>query len=59
MRLSHEGCAAFMATGDELDLVTACVQAIKHSQVTFSRHAECMADALCQKAINKKVAGKL
>ena len=59
MRLSHEGCAALLAAGDEPDLVPAGVQAIKHSQVTFPRHAECVADALCQQTINKKVAGKL
>ena len=59
MRLGHEGRAAFLATGDETDAILAGMQAVEHGKIAFAGNAECMGDALGQKAVDKKVAGKL
>ena len=55
----HEGRAAFLAAGNELDLFALGMQAVEDRQITFTGNAECMGYALGQKAVNKKVAGKL
>ena len=55
----HESRAAFLAASDELNLPLTRMQAVENGQIAFTRNAKCMGYALGQKAVNKKVAGKL
>ena len=59
VRLSHKGCATFLAASDELDLISPGMQAVKHCQVAFARYAEGMRHALGNQAIDKKVTSEL
>jgi hypothetical protein len=55
----HEGGTALLPVGDEADLLATGMKAVEHREVTFTRDAEGMGNALGHKALNKKMAGKL
>jgi hypothetical protein len=45
-----------LAAGHESELIAVQVKAIKHRQIALTRHAECVGNALGQKAFNEQVA---
>jgi hypothetical protein len=55
----HEGGTALLPIRDETDLLATGMKTVEHREVTFTRNAERMGDALGHKALNKKMAGKL
>ena len=59
VRFGHKSCTTLLATGYELDLVTPRMQTIEYGKIAFTRYAKCMGNALGQKAVNEKMAGKL
>lgn len=59
MSFSHVGSATFLPAGDKANYVLPRMQAIQHRQIAFARNAECVGDALCKQAVNKKMTGKL
>jgi hypothetical protein len=55
----HEGCSALLPANHELDLALTRMQPVEHSQITFTRNAEGVGDALGDQTVNEKVAGNL
>jgi len=58
LRLGHEGRAAFLAAGDEADLLTVLMEAVQRGQVTLPGHAEAGVDALGDQRLHEGMAGQ-
>ena len=59
VRLGHEGGPALLAIDDETNLVAIRVKAVEHSQVAFTRYAECVCHALRHQALDDQMPGLL
>lgn len=59
MGFSHISRTALLPASDELDFVLTGMQAVEYGQITFTRYAKGMGNALGNEAVNEYVAGKL